>query len=207
MSKRFFKFGLAMLAPPDLGPAQEEPLIARQPVDHRGLLAVEREAIGVVGDGQPRKVADILAQREAAVDLEAGEGLEPVELRGQGVAALVELGPIGRGPPLVEIAGAVPLRALIVESVPGLVADHRADAPVIHGIVGGQVEEGRLQDRGREDDLVLARIVVGVDRLRGHVPLVAIDRLAELGQVAVPLVDRVPLDVAHQVAAADLQGR
>ena len=91
--------------------------------------------------------------------------------------------------------------------MPGLVADHRTDASVVHGIVGRQVEEGRLQDRGREDDLVPARVVVGIDRLRGHVPFVAIDRLAELGQVPVPLVDRVSLDVAHQVVAANLQGR
>ena len=95
------------------------------------------------------------------------------------------------------------LRALVVEAVADLVADHRADAAVVHRVVGVQVEERRLQDRGREDDLVHARVVVGVDRLRRHAPLVAVDRLAELGEVAGGL-ERggARADVADQVVAA-----
>jgi hypothetical protein len=41
-----------------------------------------------------------------------------------------------------------------------------ADAAVVHRVVGVDVEEGGLQDGGGEDDLVHARVVVGVDRLR-----------------------------------------
>ena len=91
------------------------------------------------------------------------------------------------GPPVVEVAGAVVLRALVVEAVADLVADDRADAAVVLGRVGVGAEERLLQDAGREADLVGAGVVVGVDGLRQHEPLVAVDRRADLGQLAVGL--------------------
>ena len=42
-----------------------------------------------------------------------------------------------------------------------------------------------MEDRCGEDDFVLRGVVVGVDRLRCHVPLVAVDRAAQLGPFAV----------------------
>ena len=97
--------------------------------------------------------------------------------------ALLELLAVGVGPPVVQVAVAVVLRALVVEAVADLVADDRADAAVVDRVVGVEVEERRLQDRGREDDLVHPRVVVGVDRLGRHEPLVAVDRLAELARL------------------------
>ena len=64
----------------------------------------------------------------------------------------------------------IELAALIVEAVAHLVADHRADRAVIDRRIGVRIEEGRLQDRGREGDLVRQRVVISVHRLRGHVP-------------------------------------
>ena len=69
--------------------------------------------------------------------------------------------------------------------MPDLVTDDRADRAEVHRVVGLCVEERRLKNRGGEDDLVLGRVVVGVDRLGGHVPLVAVHRAAELGPLAV----------------------
>ena len=103
-------------------------------------------------------------------------GLEGVELRDEGVGERLERGPVLVGPPVAQRAGAVELRALVVEAVADLVADDRADAAVVDRVVGLDVEERRLEDGGREDDLVQAGVVVGVDRLRGHEPLVAVDR-------------------------------
>ena len=51
-----------------------------------------------------------------------------------------------------------------------LVADDRADRAVVDRRVRVRIEEGRLQDAGGEDDLVLEPAVVGVHRLRGHRP-------------------------------------
>ena len=48
----------------------------------------------------------------------------------------LEGGLVVGGPPVVEVAGAVVLRALVVEAVADLVADHRADAAVVLGRVG-----------------------------------------------------------------------
>ena len=82
-------------------------------------------------------------------------------------------------PPVADPAGFVELAAVIVEAVAHLVADDRADGAVVHRRIGVRVEERRLQDGGGEGDLVERRAVVGVDRLRVHPPLGAIDRLAE----------------------------
>ena len=87
----------------------------------------------------------------------------------------------------ISLPVAVVLRALIVEMVAELVPDHRADAAVIDRRIGVRIEERRLQDRGREDDLDHAEIGVGVDRHRGHAPLPAADRAAELADVVLML--------------------
>ena len=67
---------------------------------------------------------------------------------------LLERRPVLLGPPVPQRAVAVAGRALIVEAVADLVPDHCADAAVVDRIVGVLVEERRLQDGGREDDLV-----------------------------------------------------
>ena len=111
------------------------------------------------------------------------------------------------GPPVVEVALAVVLRALVVEAVADLVTDDRADAAVVLGRVGVGVEERPLQDAGREADLVGARVVVGVHGLRQHEPLVAVDGRADLAQLAVGLERRGGEHVAEQVVGADLERR
>ena len=86
-----------------------------------------------------------------------------------------------------------------------LVADHPADAAIVDRCIAVRVEEGRLQDGGREDDLVIGRVVVGVDRLRGHPPLGLVDRLVQTRQVVVPFEQAATLGVADQVVGADVQ--
>ena len=98
-----------------------------------------------------------------------------------------------------SLPSAVEAAALVVEAVADLVADHRADRAVVHRIVRRQVEERRLENRGGEDDLVLDGVVVRVDRLRRHQPLVAIDRLAELADLVLGLDVGRALDVADEV--------
>ncbi len=112
-----------------------------------------------------------------------------IELRDELVGALGEQLAVAVGPPAVEVALGVELAARVIVAVHHLVADHRADAAVVERRVGLRVEERRLQDRRREHDLVLGGVVVGVDGLRGHAPLGAIDRLTDLVQ-AVAVVER-----------------
>ena len=85
------------------------------------------------------------------------------------------------------------------------VPDHRADPAEVHGVVGLGVEERRLQDRGREDDLVGAGVVIGVDRLRGHVPLGLVDRPAHLGELEGGLEAAGCAGAGDQVAGHDLE--
>src|SRR5690606_25589605 len=164
---------------PDRGPVHEEALVLAVAIDHRILEAL---ALGClhrrVGDGDAAEVGDVLAQSEAAVDVQAGQGLVAVELLGQLVGARLELAAVLVGPPVGHVAGGIELAALVVVAVQHLVADHRADAAVVEGVVGVGIEERRLQDGGREDDLVGGGAVVGVHRLRAHAPFAAVDRLA-----------------------------
>ncbi len=87
-----------------------------------------------------------------------------------------------------------------------LVADHPADGAVVDGHIGLGIEERRLQDRGREHDLVHGRVVVGVHRLGRHAPLGAVDRAAQPPGAALPLELFGPLGVAVEVVRRDLQG-
>ena len=60
-----------------------------------------------------------------------------------------------------------------------LVADDGADGAVVVGGGGLGIEEGRLQDGGREVEAVVEWKVDGVDGLRGHAPLFAVDRFSD----------------------------
>ena len=65
-----------------------------------------------------------------------GSGLKRVELLDEQLRALLELGFVGRLPPVAQLAVAVEAAALVVEAVADLVADDRADRAVVHRIVG-----------------------------------------------------------------------
>ena len=82
-------------------------------------------------------------------------------------------------PPVAQVAVGVELAALVVEAVGVLVADHDTDRAEVDRVVGAAVEERRLQDSRREDDLVVARVVVRVHRGRRHAPERAVGRLVD----------------------------
>jgi len=54
----------------------------------------------------------------------------------------------------------IELPTLVVETVRKFVADDDADAAHVHWVIHFPVEKGRLQDSGREDDLVARATVV-----------------------------------------------
>src|SRR3546814_6396110 len=74
---------LAIVAAPHLRPAEEETLVAGQPANHRRFLAAERLLVGVISDGQAGEIADILTQREGAVELFARQHLIGAILRSE----------------------------------------------------------------------------------------------------------------------------
>src|SRR5205085_8530825 len=134
---------------PDLRPAEEEALLGREVVNAgRSRLALERLLEGVVGDREAAEVCDRLAADELARLVQARLDLEGVELLDDAVRAVFKVLHVGGRPPVLEVAGEVELRSLVVEAVRDLVADDRADAAVVDGVVCRGVEEGRLQYPG-----------------------------------------------------------
>ena len=95
---------VAHLGRPGLGVSEEEALVAGQAVDHRRWLAASEALIGVVGRGEAGDVGDILAERQLAVDVQAGEGLIGVDTAGERLAGLAEVREVGRGPPVAQRA-------------------------------------------------------------------------------------------------------
>ncbi|MBG9885282.1 hypothetical protein ABE10_01500, partial [Bacillus toyonensis] len=194
---------------PDLRPGEQQALHPRVSVDHRRLGPSERELIGLEGDAEPPEVADVLTDREGAVDVMfRAQPLrdQSVVLCDEALRALLEGGAIVVGPPVLQLALSVVAAALVVEAVADLMADHAPDPAVVRRRVAPGVEERVLEDRGGEHDLVHERVVVGVDHLRRHEPLVAVDGLADLADRAVMLEDRRPAHVADEVVRLDRDG-
>ena len=199
--------------PPHLSPAEQHPLLTGQPVDDRGGPATQGQPIRQQCDRQATEVADVLAHRERPLNVRRiitpGEiaGYEVVVLGDQRGGALGELGAVGVGPPVGQVTVAVVFGTLIVEAVPDLMADDRADPAVVGGVIGVGVEERRLQNRRGEHDLVHARVVVRIDGLRAHEPFIAVHRSAQFGQLPVELQLRTAEDVAVQIIRVDHQIR
>src|SRR5580658_2617902 len=190
---------------PGTCPRQEEALAARQAVDDRCLLSVQRHPIGLPGDAQASEVPDVLPDRQRSVHM-----LVRNLLRGQGVVLLdqrpgpgFERLPIRRAPPVGEPAVTVVLGTLVVEAVTDLMADERADRSVVGRVVAAGIEERILQDRCREHDLVHAVVVVGADGLGGHEPLIAVDRLADLVELPAELETMSRPHVGHEIRRVD----
>ena len=72
-----------------------------------------------------------------------------------------------------------------------LMSDDNTDGTIVDGIVEILREEWRLEDTCREADLVGGWVVVGIDSLRSHEPLVLINWL-----VVVLLLAEVPVELA-----------
>ena len=62
--------------------------------------------------------------------------------------------------------------------------NHRSNGAVVDRLVSTQIEERRLQNGGREHNLVEYWGVIGIHCLRVHAPLVAIDRPSMPSNVA-----------------------
>src|SRR5437868_4799775 len=135
---------LGRLGCPDLGPAEEEPLLGSKPIDLRrcrlGLQVIHQSS---VGDVQTAEIANVLADRSLSLDLHTRQYFVAAELIDHACGTLVKLLAVLGRPPHVEIAFSVILTALIVETVRDLVTDHRSHSSVVNGIVSLEVEEGR----------------------------------------------------------------
>ncbi len=81
-------------------------------------------------------------------------------------------------------------------------ADHAAGGAVVDRVVGGGVEDRRLQDAGREHDVLQVAAVRVVD-LRRHAPVAPVDRPLAAPDHEGPVVGGGRAHVGHQIVAAD----
>ncbi len=58
-------------------------------------------------------------------------------------------------------------------------ADDDTDSTVVESIIGSHIKERILENTGRETNLVAGGVIVGIDGLRGHIPLGLVHGLAE----------------------------
>src|SRR5690606_12029166 len=113
-------------AAPCLRPAHEETLFAGEAVDDRRRPAGERQLPRLMRDRQAAEIADVLAQCELAVHLQAGQRAVLIELIDEQLSPLLELRLVSGLPPVAEFSVAVEPPPLVVEAVADLVADDRA---------------------------------------------------------------------------------
>ena len=85
------------------------------------------------------------------------------------------------------------------------VSDDCTNTAVVDRIVGLQVEEWGLQNRGWKYNFIEAWIVISVDGLRCHEPLGFVDRLAKFIEIAMKVKLMGAADVAYKVIAFDFQ--
>ena len=126
-------------------------------------------------------VGQVLAQRQAPVGVEVGQHLDGREELGVLVGALGEVLGVALSPPVLHVSVLVVVASGVVEAVGHLVANHHAYGTIVESVVGSWVEERRLEYACGEANLVGGRVVICVNRLRVHEPLVAVDGLAGLG--------------------------
>ena len=190
---------------PALTVAHEEPLFRRETVDGLSRRGRQRRDVGHQRNPQTAVVGGILAERQLAVHLDVVHRGEVRILVDDAGGPLLEAFGVGGRPPVLQVALRVELAPLVVEAVRQLVADHTAGGPVVQRRVGLGVVEGRLEDAGREVDVVLERVVIRVDRGRRHAPLALVERLPDAIHLAAELELVGALRVAERIAARDRQ--
>ena len=173
-------FLVADVGSPQACIGEEEALFGSESFLHGQRSVLRRSLKCLEGDVQTAVVGDVLTQRELAVGFQVGEDIDFVEEVDHHLRACLKLLGVVCAPPVSEVSILGELAALVVKSVGHLVSDDDAYRSVVVRIVSRHVEEGRLEDTGREADFVGRRVVVGIDSLRGHLPLVSVDGLAIL---------------------------
>src|SRR5258705_5838674 len=111
-------------------------------------------------------------------------GFKSAELIDHAVSARIEILFVALGPPVFQVAQRVKLAARIVVAMGDFMTDDCADRSVVEGIIGVRIEEGRLQNSRRKRDIVVEGVVTGVDSWRSHPPLLPVNWLIDLVEVA-----------------------
>ena len=156
------------------------------------------------GDAQPAIVSRVFTQRQPAVEMNIIHRDKRAVFIGNAGCALVKFVAVRLCPPVFKVAFRIELAALVVKAMRKFMANHYADAAKIHGIIRIFIEERRLQNAGREINVIVWRAVIGVHGWRRHAPLFLVQRLANLIEIALDFKRARSLDIANKIAAHDL---
>lgn len=177
---------LARLATPPVPIRDEEELLLGEMVQTRKILVrllVSTSLPRLVGRRQATRIGNVLAKRQAPVDVER---LAILSVHGEvGVLLDEALGSVFKSldrllrPPVRVVARLVVVSTGGVEGVTELMAGYGTECTVRHVCGHVHIEDWELHDTRGEDDLVAWWVVIGIDRGRSHAPLLSVHRLAE----------------------------
>src|SRR5690606_36973533 len=185
---------ITALHTPDRSPGDKEPLFRCKTIyGIRPPMLLQVSLKSVISDQQATEVSDIFSQSKLPLYVYALQWLISIILSYQFAGSFLEIFQILFLPPVLQIAIRIIPAALIIKTVGNLVADHCAYAAIIHSSICLVVVKRRLQNPGRENNLVPSRIIVSIDRLRGHKPLILINGFPQLADIVFePKVGSVP---------------
>src|SRR6185437_4047121 len=146
---------------------------------------------GVFAEGEPPIEMNVVNRRELAVFICNAAG------------TFFKLCAVGVSPPVAEVAFSIKLATLVVKAMGQFVANDYANAAEVHSSVCSFVKERRLQDSGREVDVIIWRAVVGIHGGWAHAPLFLVERLADFIPVAMNLESAGALGITKKIAALD----
>src|SRR5262249_41368136 len=148
---------LAPLFAPALAIGDKESLVARKAIADDIGLAIEREVVGIEGNGQAGEIGNVFAQRLLSIHRQIGEGTILIVLGGQRLACGLEMLEVRLRPPVSQAAAGVELTPLIIEAMADFVANGRSDRAVVTRGIGSRIKVWRLKDCRWEVKRVLQR--------------------------------------------------
>src|SRR6185312_16434395 len=150
-------------------------------------------------------VSGVLAQGEAAIQLEIIDRGERAVFIGHATDALLKFLAVFSGPPVTQIAFGIKLASLIVKPMSKLMANDQANSAHVDSIIHLAIKEWRLQNAGREDNLIVAAAVISIHGGRRHAPFQLVHRFADFLNLAVGFKLGGTGNIAHQITAYDAE--
>src|SRR6266496_5042234 len=164
--------------------AKEKPLFGSESVHSLTRLALHGLLVSRISYDQASQIGDGFANYKLTVLVDSLFDLKPIELIDDTLCPRLKCFQVSISPPISEISCRVKLPTLIVETMRHFVANNRAHATIVEGVVCLGIEKRWLQDSSGKHYLVNLRIVVGIDGWRRHTPFHSVYRPPNLVQVA-----------------------
>ena len=125
-------------------------------------------------------VSKVLTKSELTISVKTWQHLNSIEESSILLSTLVKALSIISCPPIVEHTISIILTTLIIKSVSHLMTNNNTDSTIVECFISLRIEEWILKDTCWEADLVCCWVVISINSLRSHKPLVLINWLTSL---------------------------